>query len=225
MTDSVRNTPDGGAARPTWTEYRLESFGEPYEVWHDGANFSELQRRWDADPILGERMLCDGIAEQDPLAAQSTAMVSIPRRAQERFIAVLANAVDTGGASFRVRVAEALFRLTGDQRWSSAIVRVLREAGFFWGDRLEASIALAGFTPTQALIDALAVGVIDPDYLVRYHSANTLMKFGGRELDVAEEETLFPLVVREEAPLDWAAAAARLAAEASSRLPGASTTG
>jgi hypothetical protein len=211
MADSARQTPPESGRRQTWTEYRLESFGEPYEVWHDGPDFADLQHRWDADPITAERMLCAGIAEKDPLAAQSTAMISIPLRASERFVDVLTAAVDTGGASFRVRVAEALYRLTGDASWSAAIVRVIDEPAFFWGDRLDGSIALARFPPTAELIDALARGVRDPDYLVRYHSSNSLLRFAGGQGDIAEDARLFPLIVKEKAPDDWTLAAEELA--------------
>ncbi len=35
----------GGRAVSAWADYRLEVFGEPYMVWHDGPDFNEIARR------------------------------------------------------------------------------------------------------------------------------------------------------------------------------------
>jgi hypothetical protein len=54
-------------------------------------------------------------------------------------------------------------------------------AGISAGDPLpaEAVTVLATFTPTPKLIRALKQGVCDDEYLVRYHSANALLRYAG----------------------------------------------
>ena len=56
-----------------WSDFRLDAFGEPYLVWHDGPDFSALRERWRGDPALVERMLRLGLTEDDPLAAMASA--------------------------------------------------------------------------------------------------------------------------------------------------------
>ncbi len=62
----------------SWADFREETFGDAYMVWHDGPDFTELVERWEADPELVERMLLAGIADDDPLASQDD------RRARSR---------------------------------------------------------------------------------------------------------------------------------------------
>ena len=208
---------------PSWSEFRLEAFGEPYMVWHDGPDYSELERRWHADPPAVEGLLMDGLAERDPLAAQAVARLPLPTTARALVVEALTSSLGASPVGFHLRAAEALFRLTGDQGWGDEIVLVLLGAGF-WGDRLDAAIALAAFAPSEALITALAHGAEDPDYLVRYHSANTLLQFGGRAPAIAEHESLFARLRADAAPTKWASASAELAEAATAAVAGASPT-
>lgn len=58
------------SGRP-WAEVRAELFGEPYLVWHDGPEFSGLREVWAREPDALLEQLFAGMAEGDPLAAQS----------------------------------------------------------------------------------------------------------------------------------------------------------
>ncbi|MEO3926198.1 HEAT repeat domain-containing protein [Micromonosporaceae bacterium B7E4] len=62
------------------------------------------------------------------------------------------------------------------------------------GNRIDAAIALAGFAPTPGLVDALARAVRERHYLVRYHAANTLLRYAGRRRDVSDHPALFALI-------------------------------
>jgi hypothetical protein len=70
---------------------------------------------------------------------------------------------------------------------------------------------LTAFPPTPELVAAVAAGVRDPEYLVRYHSANTLLRWAGRTEEISDDRELFALLVDEAGPTGWAAAATRLA--------------
>jgi hypothetical protein len=75
---------------------------------------------------------------------------------------------------------------------------------------------LKAFPPTAALVAAVAEGVRDEEYLVRFHCANTLLRWAGRTEDVSDDDELFRLLVDDAGPEGWAEAARRLA----SAVPG-----
>ena len=201
----------------SWADFRLEAFGEPYLVWHDGPDFSAFQQRAIADPVTVESVLREGLAEDDPLAAQSIAEADFDDDIEGRMIPLLTEAIDRTNSTFRVGVAQALIRLTGSERWSAAIVDVLLGAGF-WSDRLDAAMALGHLTPTVELIAALMRGAQDSEYLVRYHASNSLLRFAGRDDDISSLPEEFERLTAENAPESWALVASGLAGAASARL-------
>jgi HEAT repeat protein len=201
----------------SWAEYRFQAFGEPYMVWHDGPDFAQFRATAQADPVTAERMLLQGLAETDPLAVQAIAEADFPEDVQRRMISALRAALDRTSSTFRVRVAEALTRLTTEQRWSSAIVDAL-EGGPFWGDRVDAAMALGRYEPTVELIAALMRAMRDEEYLVRYHAANALLRYGGSTTDVSEDRELFAQIANDSTPGTRMLAAARLAGAAGAAL-------
>lgn len=201
----------------SWTEFRLEAFGEPYLVWHDGPDFYAFQQRAAADPVTVEAVLREGLAEGDPLAARAIAEADFDDVVEQRLVPLLSEAIDRTNTTFRVSVAQALIRLTGSEHWSSAIVDVLLRSGF-WSDRLDAAIALGQLVPTVELIAALMRGAQDAEYLVRYHSSNALLRYAGRDEDVSALPEEFALLTAEGRPESWALAAAGLAGAASARV-------
>ena len=203
----------------SWSEFRLEAFGEPYMVWHDGPDFYAFQQRALADPATVEIVLTEGLAENDPLAAQCLAQTDFDDGVELRMVPLLTQALDRTNTTFRVRVAEALIRLTGSEDWSTAIVDVLLHA-VFWSDRLDAAMALGHRVPTVGLIAALIRGAQDSEYLVRYHSCNALLRFSGRTDDISALPEEFELLTVENRPESWALVASGLAGAASARLRG-----
>jgi hypothetical protein len=204
-------------ADQTWAQYRFEAFGEPYMVWHDGPDFSEFRSRVSADATLAERMVLQGLAEGDALAAQAIAEGDFPPEAVTRLVPSLREAVERNKSTYRVRCAEALTRLTGEQSWSAAIVDALRD-GPFWGDRLDAAMALGHYEPTVELIAALMVAMEDEEYLVRYHAANSLLRYAGSAEDISDDAELFAQIANESTPATRKLAAAGLAGAAAARM-------
>jgi hypothetical protein len=191
-------------------------------VWHDGPDFAEFRDHVRADPPRVERLLLAGLGEGDGLAAQSigdsaTSEGPFDEAARTRFVTALEAALPASIGSFRVNVAQALIALTGSQEWSAAIVDVL-DAGGFWSNRLDAAMAIGHLASTAALIEALTRGINDPEYLVRYHSTNSMLRFAGRTDDVSEDSDLFNLIVEDSAPAGWKKVAADLSKAASARL-------
>jgi hypothetical protein len=186
-------------------------------VWHDGPDFAAFREHVNADPIGVRKLLLEGLAEGDALAAQAIGEVGMVDLAVQ-----LVDVIDHSAGTFRVRLAESLTALSGLQEWSGRIADVLLH-GATWGDRLDAAMALARYLPTPALIDALAHGVQDPEYLVRYHSSNSLLVYAGRAADVAADAALFDLITDDANPSHWAKAAAQLTAAATESLPAGPT--
>ena len=196
---------------PDWAAYRQEAFGEPYLVWHDGPDFTEFASRFDQDPALATRMLAAGVAEGDALAAQTPRELRLTDEQRAGFVRLLRDALPRANAGVRLEAGASLFALTGDPEWSAPVVEVLGSA-VFWGVRIDAAIRLKAFPPTPALVAAVAEAVRDPEYLVRYHSANTLLRWAGRTEEISEDGELFGLLVDEAGPEGWADVAGRLAA-------------
>ncbi|GAB3411234.1 hypothetical protein [Flindersiella endophytica] len=196
-----------------WSVWRDGVFGDPYLVWHDGPDFHYLAMTAHDDLDQVSTMLALGIKERDPLAAQSIAALAGAGITIDGAEALLRSAVPTAGGTFLVRLAEALRAVTGDQAWSGPIVSVLtssRDAD--WYPRLDAARALAGFRPTSDLVQALGHGVCDPEYLVRYHSANTLLRYAGRAGQISDHKELFGLITSDSDRDSWQSAAVRLTA-------------
>jgi hypothetical protein len=122
-----------------WSDFRRETFGDPYLVWHDGADFTVLRQRWDTDPQHVESMLRTGLTEADPLAAQAIEVLLRTGAGPQEVLPALEVALDDATGTFRVRVAQALLVVTGDQRLAQAICDVLL-GGPHWADRADAAI-------------------------------------------------------------------------------------
>lgn len=190
-------------------------FGPPYDVWHDGADFATLAAECRRDPALVERMLLAGLGEGDALAAEAVRELPLDPAATRRFVAALRAAPST--PAMAVEVGRSLAALTGDEVDAAAVADVLT-GDAHWGVRLDAARAIASFAPTEALIQALEHGLIDADYLVRYHSANSLLRFGGIEApDIASMPSEFRTIVTGER-VALAALRARFGAAARARL-------
>jgi hypothetical protein len=196
----------GPEALPTlgeWAQFRDEAFGDPYHVWHDGPDFSKMLVLGRTQPDVVARMLRTGVEAGDALAAQSIAALARAGLAPADAPAVLHTAAQDATGTFAVRVAQALFASTGDQSCAAPIVEVLATAPH-WTERIDAAIALGDFPPSRDLVDALASGVQDPEYLVRYHSANSLLRFAGQPPEIAEHRELFAKIT---SPVDGEASA------------------
>lgn len=200
------------ASRREWSVWRDGVFGDPYLVWHDGPDFQYLLMTAEDDPGLVSSMLAAGIELKDPLAAQSIGALADAGIAVDGAEALLRAAVPAARGTFLVRLAEALHTMTGDRAWGERVAAVLTSGDADWYPRMDAAIALAGFEPTPELVHALGRSVCDPEYLVRYHSANTLLRFAGRTGEISDHPDLFGLITSGTDLASWQVAAERLTA-------------
>jgi hypothetical protein len=201
-----------------WLEYRSTAFGTSHGEWDDGPDFAQLRTRWDADPDLVEAMLVRGIAARDPLAAESLAYLELTPESAAGFCALLGGCLEGAPAGFRLAAARAAGRLAADDCWADEMVRVLHGAGF-WADRMAAARALGELTPTGVLIDAVALAIEDPEFLVRRQAAMTLMRFGGRLDATAPDDDVLALIRTESTPEQRSRAGWQLALLATANAP------
>lgn len=195
-----------------WSEAREHMFGEPYMVWHDGPDFSGLREEWKRDPEALLELLFEGMAEDDSLASQSFSELE-PAPTGELAIRVIAKLTDhlaTSGPSARVQISRTLFRLTGSPVTMASIIEVL-DSAVHWGHRIDAAIALRDFPPSEAGKACLLRNVQTEDYLVRYHSATTLLQWAGVKTEIEDDDKLFTLLVKDDDPKAWAKVADALA--------------
>jgi len=155
---------------PTWDELRERLFGTPYEVWHDGIQESRLDS---ADLAELRAALPEGLSDGDWVAA-----VAARRLADPSLLPLLTARLGIGGGRFAVEAARAIAALGGDRAaavsWAAA---ALGWGG--WSDRLEVAMGLRHL-PGPGVVEALLAAVEgDPDYLVRYHAAESLLHLGG----------------------------------------------
>ena len=201
----------------SWADFRLTAFGEPYMVWHDGPDFSALRDHWRSEPERVERMLFEGLATSDDLAAQAIGELhDLAGDAAPRFEAALRERLPGSFGSRRVRIAESLRAFTGSDEWDRHVGQSLDEPNF-WSERITAAMALRRARPTPELIDVLARGTQDEEYLVRYHSANSLAAWG-KGTAIEDRDDLFGDLVSDAGPDRWAKVTAVLADEARATL-------
>ena len=200
----------------SWEEVRNELFGEPYMVWHDGPEFSGLRDAWRTEPEALLDQLFAGMAEGDALAAQALSELEPAPTGEMRahVIAMLEKHVVDSPPYAQVQLGLTLYKLTGDAKWTKPIVEVL-DGAVHWSSRIDAAIALRQVPSTPELREALLRNVQDDDYLVRYHSATTLLRWSGSTAQLEDDDPLFSKIASDDAPKAWKAAADSLARLAS----------
>lgn len=156
----------------SWDDLRQRLFGTPYEVWHDGIQEGQLDL---ADPAELRATLSEGLEAGDWVAA-----VAVRRLADPALLPLVAARLGIGGGRFAVEAARAIASLGGDRRAATAwVVEALGWGG--WPDRLDVAMGLRHL-PGEGVIEALLAAVEnDPEYLVRYHAAESLLHLGGIE--------------------------------------------
>ncbi|MEU3648141.1 hypothetical protein AB0E59_32500 [Lentzea sp. NPDC034063] len=187
-----------------WQEFRREVFGDPYLVWHEGADIDALTAEHERRPQRAERMVRAGVAEHDHVAVESLGGLARLGRAPSDSVALLRSALPSAHGVFRVRTAQVLGEMTGSDEYVSEVAAVLEGFGH-WGDRIDAALALRRLPITPRSLAALHRGMLDEESLVRHHSANGLLGLAGRKADIANLSG-FARVTGED-PAQWRAVA------------------
>jgi hypothetical protein len=198
----------------TWDNLRQRLFGTPYEVWHDGIQEAALDT---ADPDELRAAIPDGLAAGDWVAA-----VAVRHLADPGLLPQVAAYLDVGGGRFAVEVARTVAALGGDR--AAAVASALAALGRGgWPDRLDVALGLRHLPGDGVVAALLATVEDDPEYLVRYHAAESLLHLGNlAPADITEYPEVFADLVAgsDEEPTDEHRRRHALAAAALRRLLG-----
>jgi len=194
-----------------WTSWRDDVFGDSFVAWHDGLSVERVLPRWSADPSSAERMLVLGLQRRDPIAASAVEYLVRAGLPMDGFDERLRQALEQSSGGFRVKASEALYAKTADSRLADPVCDVL-EGSRYEHERAEAARALWGFGLSPRVLDALSKGVQDDDYLVRRHSAQSLLILAGRSTTIEKQPDLWRLIRIDHDKRAWRQAAADLCA-------------
>ncbi|NVM02467.1 MAG: HEAT repeat domain-containing protein [Candidatus Helarchaeota archaeon] len=175
-----------------WHRFMYEFFERSaYEQWHDGVNPNVVldlvgEEREEAENMLIESVQKGGMWPTDGLAALKS----------KKALPILKKKLNNAPPPTNVRIAEAIEEIEGSGEYVSVIIDELLTGGSPY-DRLEAAMVLRKF-PTQEAIIALFKGVLDPDYLVRNHSSESLLAIHGFEPEISKHREIFKLICADE---------------------------
>lgn len=154
----------------TWYEFKERIFGTDYMIWHDGVgDYSrELSRE---DPEHVRKMILDGLNYEDYVAAEALKQVDIPELIPE-----LIERLPKVRGKFQIELATMLQEKAPppDDRYAKVVTHELLYPT--WYMRMDSAILLRNFPAeyvNETLLDRVAN---DPDYYVRYHSADSYIK-------------------------------------------------
>jgi HEAT repeat protein len=169
-----------------WDEWREETFGTPYLVWHDGI---DPGRFGSLPPEARQRVLAllpAGIGAGDWLAAVGVRMLGAVD-----LVPLLEETLAQAGGRLAVEAARAVIALGGDrERATAAVLRARFDPA--WSERMAVVIGMrhiGGDEMVAALLEQVAE---DSDYLVRYHAAESLLHLGSVEpTSISEHREIF----------------------------------
>ncbi len=192
-----------------WSAWKLRTFGDGYNIWHEGLDVPAVTRLRGAARERALVMLRLGLALDDPHAAQALAAMDDPASD-----AAVRAYLERASGSPRVRVAVELQRVHPEPALAEHLIAVLR-GGERFSERIDAAIGLRHFDGAEdhaALLDAVG----DRTYLVRYHACESLLLRRGRtKVDLASDRPdIFKLIVE---PDDARPSRAQRAAHAAAR--------
>ncbi len=180
----------------TYAQFRERIFGEPYMVWHDGAYPGTLSNVDDKERGYVAKMLTMGVLEDrdhvavdawgdfDPEAGLKLLKPLIGKYQDAQFVAALTRFLqkyDNGASDEENEAVE------------DAFVSSLNNAGSFGS--IDTVMTAKDF-PSKKVIQALLDNVANsPEYLIRYHAANSLLKIARKKREIGSYNRLFKLII------------------------------
>lgn len=172
--------------------------------WHDGPSVFEVdyafarltpEEKVQASKIVAERIR----VKHDPYLGRAAELL-----ATEECIAALNDAM-SGDVSRRTDISRNLLALGKNDGAIAHLRAIISNNRLAWSYRIDSLIQLKtllmerGNRPLEELLtpemtESILAAVIDEDYLVRYHAAETLLRALGDPEDLSQHKELFALV-------------------------------
>lgn len=183
-----------------------------YMKWHDGVNTDCVL------PLEGEeRDEAEQLLIQDLKDGGTWSAGGLAKLKSKKALPVLEDLVEKTLGTRQVRIAVAIEHIKGEGKHVQKIIDVLL-SGAHWSHKITAAIQLRNF-PREDVVEALYEGMLDPDYLVRHHSIESLLSLHGFNPSITEHDGILELLVKNENtsgnryPGSYHAEAVRLARE------------
>lgn len=173
-----------------WREFKERIFGNDYMIWHDGVG-DESRRLALEDPVHVKQMILDGLKEEDYVAVEALKQLDLPEMLPD-----LRKQVQTTRGKYQIELATFLQEKdpeATDDRYAKIVIHELLYPT--WWMRMDSAILLRYFPAElvkETLLDRVAK---DPDYYVRYHSAESYLRVMKIKPDeIFAYEDIFPLI-------------------------------
>ncbi|MCC6899609.1 MAG: HEAT repeat domain-containing protein [Polyangiaceae bacterium] len=152
-----------------WRAWKEETFGNDYMIWHDGLYTAGVASLTGEQREAALTLLRLGLSLGDAHAAEALAAMG-----DASTVGSMRAKLDEAQGTEQVRLALAIHELGPDPSLARYLIDVL-QSPLHWSHRIDAAMGLrrfAGADDEEALLQAVAE---DPDYLVRYHAAESLL--------------------------------------------------
>ncbi len=163
-------------------------FGNPYMMWHDGINPKSAAYLKGEEREKGIDMLIESMHE-----GSYWAPMGLREMKATQAIPALKEWLPRSNDRQAIEIAHALNALETTTEYTSIIIKVLRYAAF-WSSRMSAAIMLREYNLPE-VIDALFDAMLDPDYLVRNHSSESLLHIHGLPASISEYKEIFQEII------------------------------
>jgi len=177
--------PSGFQPSVAFRNFYESFFGDPYMAWHDGLDMGSVDQLTGDERDLAEKLLLE---HGDHRASAGLGQLKSNKSAE-----ILKKNLLTASALETVNICVALKKIENDDGYCKYIIQVLKRCPSEY-DRLEAAMALRDFNTAES-IAALYETLHDPDYLVRYHACNSLLKLHGINSDISEYADIFSKII------------------------------
>ncbi|MFX1520525.1 MAG: HEAT repeat domain-containing protein [Promethearchaeota archaeon] len=154
---------------PAWELFMYEFFERSaYLQWHDGITPEVVLYLKGEELVEAEDMLIDSVKKGDMWPTKGLAVMK-----SKKAIPVLKEMFKKSPLILQIRIADALEAIEGKGEQIPFLIDCLHGKGSGY-ERLEVAIALRKY-PSEQTIDALYKGILDENYLIRYHCAESLL--------------------------------------------------
>jgi len=178
---------------PNWEIFMNEFFERnSYMQWHDGIDPSVLLQLSKEELAEAEDLLIESVKNGGMWPTVGLATIK-----SKKAIPVFKEKLKTSKGVLKIRIADALENIEGAGDYIPILIEELRENPSPY-DRLKAAMNLGDYS-TNIVIEALYDALLDSDYLVRYHSANSLLKIHNMRPDnISKYEKIFQNLIESE---------------------------
>lgn len=141
----------------------------------------------DKEKAEAEDLLIESVKKGDMWPTKGLACLK-----SKKALPILKEKIKNSPPVLRIRIAAAIEDIEGSGEYIPVLISEFLSART--SDRVEAAMVLGNY-PTQEVIDALFKGIMDPNYLIRNHSADSLLKIHGFKPYISEYKKIFECIM------------------------------